>query len=138
MLCENSYSRAHLRACRARFEGHIAAFAKLRKGLGPGPTAQFEAHYFNNLLLALDAHFTHRARAKEEKNGNPLNEVRMLATSLTRHDGVFTADSTIRYDPAKAVTRYQLGDRVKLTEGLFVPLCNAFLREIEAKYVETA
>lgn len=135
MLGENSYSRAHVKACRTRFAGHVAAFDRIRKKLGAKDAAEFEAHYCNNLVLALETHFTHRVRAKEQKDGNALNEVRMLATSITRHDGVFTADSTIKYDPARAITGYRYGDRVALTQELFVPLCEAFLREIEARYV---
>jgi hypothetical protein len=135
MLCENTYTKAQVKACRSRFQDHVAAFDAVGKKLTPRELAGFEPHYFNNLVLALETHFMHRARGKEGKNGNALNEVRMLATALTRHDGTFSGDSSIKYDPARAVTRYGVGDRVALTRESFVSLAEAFFREIEAKYV---
>jgi hypothetical protein len=52
----------------------------------------------------------HRARGLEGKDGNPLNEVRMLCDSILQKDGVMTADKTIKFDPAKSVLRLQPGD----------------------------
>jgi hypothetical protein len=65
--------------------------------------AAFEPVFFNNLVLSLDAHFVHRTRAIEGKDGNPLNEVRVLCSSLMLHDGVLTAEKSIKLVPQKSV-----------------------------------
>jgi hypothetical protein len=105
----------------------------------PGPSIAkplkcFDSVYFNNLVLALDSHFTHRTRALEKKDGNPLNEVRMLCSSLTSHGEILAPDKTIKYDPVKSVLKYRIGDKIELAEPAFVQLCVAFLNDIEAKF----
>ncbi len=46
-----------------------------------------------------------------------------------------SADKTVKYDPAKSVLNYRLGDKIALTEGDFARICEAFLSEVQAKYV---
>ena len=55
-----------------------------------------EPIYLANLLIAMDAHFIHRLRGAEGKDGNPLNEVRMLCYSMINSDNVLQADKTIK------------------------------------------
>jgi len=79
MLCENQYDQRYIEACRSTFAAHVAAYRRLsdavarEAGATPSSTVSalksFEAHYFNNLVLALDSHFTHWARALEKKDG---------------------------------------------------------------------
>jgi hypothetical protein len=76
----------------------------------------------------------HRARGLEGKDGNPLNEVRMLCDSILQKDGVITAGKTIKFDPAESVLRLQPGDEIRLSEADFVRLSNAFFAEIAAKF----
>ena len=97
--------------------------------------AAFEPHVFNNMLVALDAYFVHRARLAAEKEGNPLDEVRMLVTSIMNNDSVLTGNANIPYDPAKSVLKLKIGDTIALDVSAFSELAAAFLAEIMAKYV---
>lgn len=82
MLCVNKYPKQHIQNCRARFSEHVAAYQKLSTAVSSGGAAvpaksvaalkAFEAHYFNNLVLALDSHFTHRTRGLEKKDGKSI------------------------------------------------------------------
>jgi hypothetical protein len=88
------------------------------------------------MVLVLDASFADRLRGKEGKDGNPLNEVRMLCGSLLQHDRVFTADKTIKLKPEQTALHLEIGDAIVLTEADFARLANAFFAEIEARFVE--
>ena len=76
----------------------------------------------------------HRTRGLEGKDGNPLNEVRMLCDGLRENGGVMAANKTIKYDPSKSVSKVAVGDEIKLSGPMFVALFRAFLKEIEAKF----
>src|SRR6266851_1839908 len=81
--------------------------------------ASFEPLFFNNLVVALDGFFVHRSRTLERKDGNPLNEFRMICTSLLQNHGVMCTDKpnkTIKYSPEKSVVKLKIGDEIKLTE----------------------
>jgi len=69
------------------------------------------------------------------KDGNPLNEVRMLCNSMMTNHNILGADKTIKYDPAKSVLKYRFGDQIKLNEADFTRLSGAFFAEIERKYL---
>jgi hypothetical protein len=86
------------------------------------------------MVLALDRYFVHRARALEKKDGNPLN-VRILCNSMMNNNNRMCADKTIKFDPAKSVLKYRIGDEIKLKEADFVRLSSAFFAEIERKYL---
>jgi hypothetical protein len=83
----------------------------------------------------LDGFFVHRSRTLEGKDGNPLNECRMICTSLLQNHGVLAADKTIKYGPEKSVVKLKIGDEIKLTEADFSLLFRAFLAEIESKFM---
>ena len=138
MLGVKTYPQDYIDTCRARVATQVARFralaapaynAGLVKELAP-----FSHEYFNNMVIVLDAHFVHRLRGVEGKDGNPLNEVRMLANSFMANDTVLTADKTIKYDPAKAVLGLPVGEPVRLTEVQFVELAEAFFAELERKF----
>jgi len=88
MLSVNRYAQAYVDECRARavsqLESYPALASAARDHSGAGEAAvssaieSFDAAFFNNLVLVLDMHFCHRARGPEGKDGNPLNEVRVL------------------------------------------------------------
>ena len=128
MLAVSSYSKDHVDRTRRRIEADTAEFAAV------GGSADAEAAFFNNMVLALDHYFLHRVRKQEGKDGNPLNEVRVLCDSLVENDGVFAADSTIKLKPEETVLGLEPGDAIRLTQDDFRRLADGFLAEIEARY----
>ena len=134
MLSINQYPKDYIVACRDKMEAQLAAYRKLIKTADAKSVDAFAPHFFNHLVLVLETNFVHRARGREGKDGNPLNEVRMLATSLLQHDGVLTMDKTIKYKPDESVLKLMPGTEIKLNEAAFVALSRAFFAEIEAKF----
>jgi hypothetical protein len=94
----------------------------------------FEPLFFNNLVLVLDGCFVHRTRAIEGKDGNPLNEVRMLSTSILSHRGVLTADKTIKYDPEASILKLKIGDEIRIGEARFLALFRAYFAELRRRF----
>lgn len=145
MLCVNNYTQKYIDECRSRVAKHVSAYqALVAAARNQGGTNQsllntalevFEPHFLNNLVLALDSYFVHRARALEKKDGNPLNEVRMLCNSMMNNNNRMCADKTIKFDPAKSILKYPVGDEIKLKEADFIRLSSAFFAEIESKYL---
>ena len=73
-------------------------------------------------------------RKVEGKDGNPLNEVRMLCSSLLTNDGVLAADKTIKYTPETSVLKLRVGDEIRLDDAQFHRLLEAFLAGIEKRF----
>ena len=84
-------------------------------------------------MLVLDNCFVHRSKTVEKKDGNPLNEVRVLCSSMMSNEGIVVADKTIKLNPNTSVLRHQVGDEIKLSEKEFRKLSEAFLAEIESR-----
>ena len=76
----------------------------------------------------------YRMRGQEGKDGNPLNEVRMISNSILTNDNKLLADNTIKYDDTKSVLKISLGQMIALTAKDFIKLSNAFFDEIEKKF----
>lgn len=136
MLGVKTYRQDDIDACRARVAAQVAAYHALADAAGAGAgeaLTAFEPEFFNNMVIVLEGCFVHRLRGVEGKDGNPLNEVRMLAASLVA-GGVLTADKTIKYDPAKAVLGVPLGETIRVDEKSFVELAEAFFAELERKF----
>ena len=76
----------------------------------------------------------HRLRTAEGKDGNPLNEVRVLCQSILETGNVMAPDKTIKLVPSKSVLGTEYGDEIRLSEAGFVRLSQAFFGEIEAKF----
>src|ERR1035441_7384404 len=89
--------------------------------------------FFNHMVLALDGYFCHRARDREGKDANPLNEVRVLCSSLMSGGFVLVAEKSIRLDPASSVLRLEFGDVIQLNAADFRRLSDAFFDEIESR-----
>ncbi len=133
MLAKTSYSRDFVAAARKRAATQLDAYDAMAKK-APKEAATFAPEFFNTMVLALDHYFMHRARAQEGKDGNPLNEVRMLAVSLLEHDGIMARDNTIKYDPARSITGIAIGDSIVIDRATFDSLADGFFAEIEKRF----
>jgi hypothetical protein len=121
MLSVKSYDAAYVEQCRNRIAAALSA-------IPDNPIA------LNELVVAIDASFVHRMRGLEGKDGNPLNEVRMLANSILTNQAVLAADSTIKYSPQMAVTGVSVGEAIALDKSGFERLVAAFLHEIRLRF----
>ena len=72
--------------------------------------AALETHFFDNLVLATDNYFIHRARGTEKRDGSPLKEKRMLCNSMMNNNNRMCADKTIKFDMVKSGLKYRVGD----------------------------
>ncbi|MGH2906943.1 MAG: hypothetical protein ACRDKI_09285 [Solirubrobacterales bacterium] len=136
MLAVKKYKPDYVEDCRGKIKKHSSAYKKFVKNTGAGSsaTSAFEPYFFNNLVIVMDSFFIHRMRGMEGKDGNPLNEVRMLSASLMDNDGKLAADSSIKYDVVSSVLKYEVGDTIKLSASDFSKLSKAFFAELENRY----
>jgi hypothetical protein len=65
-----------------------------------------------------------------------LNAVRVLCTATLENRGILAQDKTIKMNPAMSISKYEVGDEIKLDAGRFVQLSDALLAEIEKKFAE--
>ncbi len=142
MLAANTYSRAYVEACRARVQRQLATYEKHLKSLGKdsdeakhaAARRDFETEFFASLVLVLDYMFVHRTRAIEGKDGNAMNEVRMVASSILEHRGKLVAISSIKYDASRSVLGLKPGDDIRITLQGFRRLYDAFLVAVEERF----
>lgn len=139
MLAVTSYSEVYVQLAAAGVEEQLAAYAALVAAARgndkvEAALAAFAPGYFNTALLALDHHFMHRMRGAEGKDGNPLNEVRMLSDSIMEHDGVLRENKTIRYKADKAVAGIAVGETIMLDAETFARLARAYIAEIGKRF----
>jgi hypothetical protein len=141
MLGMKTYKQDFIDACRARVDGDLRAY---RAQVGKTPSKEFEARFFNDEVLLLDYMFVHRLSGAEGRDGNPLNEVRVLCNSLLFNKGrlqveklpdwPMSAVSALTLPPEKSILKLRPGDEVKLTEADFLKLSKAFFAELEKRY----
>lgn len=144
MLGMQEYEQDYIDACRSRIESQIAVFREVAQSARDhgdadvsaleGALESLEYEYFNNMLIVLDSYFVHRLRGVEGKDGNALNEVRVLTRSLMENAGTVMADPTIQLDPTRSVLGLQVGDPVTLTLQQYRRISDAFLREIKSRF----
>ena len=133
MLGVSSYAKDYVGVCRTQVAAQLASYRKVLAAKPAGIDA-FERQFFNHMILALDHYFMHRLRNREGKDGNPLNEVRMLCNAIMENKGRMSADKTIRYKPEISILKLGIGDEVRLNAEDFARLSAAFFDAIEEKY----
>ena len=141
MLGMKKYPKDYIAACRARVQDDLRAY---RSQVGKVPSEEFEARFFNDQVLLLDYMFVHRLTGSEGKDGNPLNEVRVLCNSLLLNHGKVQVDrlpgwpnsasSGMTLPPEKSVLKLKAGDEVRLSEADFVRLSKVFFAELEKRF----
>jgi hypothetical protein len=141
MLGRKNYSQYEIDAGRALVEAELRAYRSLPKA---ARTKDFESSFFNRAVLLLDYLFVHRLRAVEGKDGNALNEVRVLCNSIVLNQGIMqvvaipgwpmSAGRGLRLPMETSVLKLSVGDAVRLSEADFVRLSEAFFAALEEKY----
>ena len=124
MLPRTGYDRHYVASCR---ESIGAAVEELRR-VGAGSVA------WNQMVVALEHWFVHRIPKVEGRDGNPLNEVRVIVDSVTEHGAVMTVPKGIKLRPEASVLGFAEGEEISLDGDAFERLFDAFLAEVEAKY----
>jgi hypothetical protein len=144
MLSMNSYPKDYVDQARSRIEQQVSAYRRLasraREASGAGsPLAaeldSFEHVFFNGMVLLLDNYFVHRSRTLEKKDGNPLNEARLLCNAIINHGDVMTPEKSIKFSAENSVLGYRFGETIRLTDKDFARLSAAFFTELESKFV---
>jgi hypothetical protein len=123
MLARTGYDRHYVAACR---ESVGAAVEELRR-VGASSAA------WNQLLPALDRWFELRNPKLEGRDGNPLNEARVVAGSIVEHGAVMTIPRGIKLRPEASVLGFEEGEEISLDGAAFERLFDAFLAEVESK-----
>jgi hypothetical protein len=142
MLGRKNYSQKEIDAARAMVEADLRAYRRLPDA---AKTKEFEAVFFNRAVLLLDYMFVHRLTGIEGKDGNSLNEVRVLCNSILLNQGKvqietlpgwpMSAGRSLKLPPEKSMLKLKVGDVVKLSEADFVRLFKAFFAALEEKYL---
>jgi hypothetical protein len=138
MLAQKTYPTEHIDRCRLAVDERIAAYHRAVADTGARQRTTFEQLYCRDLMVLLDAWFMHRTRAVEGKDGNPANEVRMLAASIIHHNGVLAADSTIRYRAEHSITELEIGAPINLTIDQTQHLAHAYLDTIIQRFGDSS
>jgi hypothetical protein len=144
MLGRKDYTQEELDHARDAVKQQLAAYKKLLKPLNGGgddpqvaPAVEaFETLLFNNMTLVLDRYFVHRLRSSTGKDGNPINDVELLADSLMNNGGELRGNNVIKYKPEESVLKLELGDPIRIRAAEFERLSTAFLADLESKFVK--
>jgi hypothetical protein len=124
MLLRTGYDRHYVANCR---ESVGAAVEEMRR-VGAGSAA------WNQLVPALDRWFSLRNPKVEGRDGNPINEVRAIAESVTEHGSVMVIPRGIKLSPETSVLGFEPDEEISLDADSFERLFDAFLAEIEERY----
>ena len=136
MLGRKDYTQEELTSCKLAIGAQLEAYKGVEASVGAEALAGFEGPFFTSMVLALDRWFVHRVRAVSGKDGNPLNEVELIVDSAhaprRRPAREQRASSTCRAIQSSGL---EIGDRVSLTREQFERLSDAFLAEIERRFL---
>jgi hypothetical protein len=134
MLGRKNYTQSEIDHARTAIERQLAAYDRVVASAKGPARNEFEAVFFNQLLLALDRPFVHRIRPVTGKDGNPLNEVEMLVEALITTD-VLQPSKVIKLIPANSVTGIEFGVAIQLNRDQFGRLATAFFNELETRFL---
>lgn len=132
MLRRTLYSEGYVASTRTTLRTTVTEYRKLAKS--GAPYADFERQFFNMLVLALDRYFVHRPMPADDEVDSPLSEVRLLATSIMEDDGRLGSDPATP-SSHRWILGYSVGDEIRLDPDSFTRLSEAFLDEVERRYV---
>ena len=130
MLSVKNYPKDYVAGCRARLATQLGAYDDA------AASDVFRTEFLNNLVLVLEQSFVHRMRGNEGKDGNPLNEVRMLAASILTNGAVLTIEPSIKYQPERSVLGLAVGDTIALDLDQFRELADRYFDTIEERFPE--
>jgi hypothetical protein len=141
MLGRKDFTKKEFDHGKSTVEQQLATYTKLLKAISGHGTDkkvndaldEFNVHFCNNMVLALDRPFVHRLRMSTGKNCNPLNEVELLSDSLINNDGVFRGNNVTEWIPDQSVLKLKPGDPIRMTETDFERLSEAFFMELKAR-----
>ena len=134
MLGVKTYEKSYVADCESFVAAKVSAYANAVTKADPKALAVFEPSFFNGLVLELEVAFVHRLRGVEGKNGNPMNEVRLLAVSMLTNGGELVADTQIKLKPETSVLGLAVGDKIALTQAEFERLASAYFAAIRATF----
>jgi hypothetical protein len=142
MLGRKTYTQEEFDTARTAIGEQLAAYAELAAAVqatsdprAASALEAFEPLLFNTMTLALDRYFVHRVRLVTGKDGNPLNEVELIADSLMGNGGVLRIGSVIKLIPEQSVLQLADGDPIRLSAAQFERLSAAFFGDLEAKFL---
>jgi hypothetical protein len=141
MLGRKDYKAQELENGQNAIRQQLTAYKQLVKAIdGDAQAAKalaaFETILFTNMILVLDRYYVHRLRSSTGKDGNPLNEVELLADSLMNNGGKLRGNNVIKYKPEEAVLKVEEGQPIKITAAQFERLSNAFFEDLDSKFVQ--
>lgn len=127
----NTYTPDEVESCRDHCDSLLAAWAA-----NEVDDTTLEALVFGQAVVVLHTWFGHRSR-ELEGDGNPLNEVRVLADSIIDNYGVLRVEGSAAWVPARTVLKLDVGDEIEVTADQFERLAAAYLAAVEATYPTT-
>ena len=129
----STYSADEIESCRDNCDALLAAW-----GANDVEDSTLESLVFGQAVVVLHTWFGHRHRGLEGDDGNPINEVRVIADSIVDNDAVLRVEGPITWVPERTVLHLAVGDEVEITANGFERLTAAYLAAIEATYPDTA
>lgn len=128
-----AYSRDYIDTCRLHIARQLEAYRTLAASANRRAVADFEPLFLNHLLLALDHYFCHRCPAVEGTDGNALQEMRLLCTSIVENRSVLL-DEPGSAPTVTPVLKLRPGSSIALNEEQFAAISIAFFSEIERRF----
>jgi hypothetical protein len=143
VLGRKDYTQREFDHGKVGVERAVAAYGSLMAAIGGGSgdanliavRQQFEASFFNSMVVVLDRYFVYRLRVVTGKDANPLNEVEILADSVMNNDGVLRVGNVIKWIPDQTVLKLKVGDTIRLTAADFDRLSAAFFADLKRKFL---